>query len=54
MANKWVLTAIGVILFLLGGALLAFVPTTTGTAVGLAGLVMMVWAWIGDGASASK
>ena len=45
MQAKWIFFSIGLALFLLGGALLAFSGQTLGTGVGIAGLILMIWAW---------
>jgi hypothetical protein len=58
MRNWRVFFWIGLGLFVLGGVLLAYgrdAPGTTyGTTLGLAGLGLMVWAWIGRRAGAGR
>ncbi len=58
MQNWRVYFWIGLGLFLLGGVLLAFdmarAGTAFGTILGLAGLGLMVWAWIGRRAGAGR
>ena len=57
MQNWRVYFWIGLGLFVLGGVLLAFgmekVGTAFGTTLGVAGLGLMVWAWIGRRAGAN-
>jgi hypothetical protein len=49
MSRTTVSLLLGLVVFLIGGALLAFVRTTAGAAAGstcgLAGLALMGWAW---------
>jgi hypothetical protein len=49
--NRRLLFTCGVVIFLLGGAILAFgddrLGTPLGTTVALAGVVLMVWGWLG-------
>ncbi|MHC4219073.1 MAG: hypothetical protein ACYSU7_11530 [Planctomycetota bacterium] len=57
MPNWRVYFWIGLALFLLGGALLALdVPgaSTFGTTMGVAGLGLMVWSWIGRRAGGGR
>lgn len=58
MQNWRVYFWIGLGLFVLGGVLLAFdlarAGTALGTTVGLAGLGMVVWAWIGRRAGTGR
>ncbi len=45
MDTKLVCSLLGVCLFLLGGALLAFSGTALGTSIALAGIVLVAWTW---------
>ena len=58
MRNWRVFFWIGLGLFVLGGVLLAYgrdtIGTAVGTTLGMGGLGLMVWAWIGQRAGAGR